>query len=153
MARHVVVTNRKARHDYQALETLEAGIVLTGTEVKSLRNGDAQLAGSYVRIEKGEAFLIDAHIAEYDDGNRYNHEPRRPRKLLLHRREIARLHGLVSTRGMSLIPLRIYFRRGRAKVEIGICRGKKAADRREDLKRRTAEREARAAVSAFHRGR
>ena len=151
MSEGVVISHRKARHEYHVLESIEAGIELKGTEVKSLRAGDAQIMGAYAAVEGGEAFLHGAHIDEYEHGNRYNHEPLRKRRLLLHRNEIRRLESLVTAKGMALIPLRIYFRRGRVKVEIGVCRGKRAYDKRQTLKRRTADREAQAALSARRR--
>ena len=136
-----VVVNRKARHEYQILETMEAGIVRQGTEVKSLRLGKANISDAYARIKDGEIFLVDMHISPYEQGNIYNHDPLRPRKLLLHKREIKRLIGKIQERGLTLIPLRVYFRRGRAKVELALARGKKIYDRREDIKRRDQERE------------
>lgn len=153
MSERVVISHRKARHEYHVLETVEAGIELKGTEVKSLRAGNAQIAGGYAAVEQGEAFLVGAHIDEYEHGNRYNHEPLRKRRLLLHRHEIRRLESLVSAKGMALIPLRIYFKHGRAKVEIGVCRGKRSYDKRQTLKRRTADREAQAAMSGRSRRR
>ncbi len=143
----VVAENRKARHDYQITDTLEAGLELRGTEVKSLREGQASLAGSYAEIEGGQAWLVDCHIAPYACGNVHNHEPRRPRRLLLHRREIDRLAGRVQQRGFTLIPLKIYFRGGRAKVELAVARGRAHEDRRETLKRREADREAARALA------
>ncbi|RMF13783.1 MAG: SsrA-binding protein SmpB [Alphaproteobacteria bacterium] len=138
----LVAENRKARHLYQIEETFEAGIALTGTEVKSLRMGRANIAESYAEIRNGEIWLINAHIPEYTHGNIHNHEPRRPRKLLMHKREIRRLSGAVQRAGMTLVPLRIYFnRRGLAKVLLGLARGKKAHDKREDIKRRDWERQ------------
>lgn len=135
-----VCENRKARHDYEILETVEAGLVLTGTEVKSLRLGRAQLRDSYARIDRGEIFLHDAHISPYPGGGHFNHDPVRPRKLLLHRREIDRLAGRVAEKGLTLVPLRLYFnRRGIVKVELALARGRKAYDRRAAI----AEREAR----------
>ncbi|MGI5838111.1 MAG: SsrA-binding protein SmpB [bacterium] len=134
--------NRKARHDYFIEETYEAGIALTGTEVKSLRAGKANLRDSYARIENGEIYLFNAHISPYDQGNRFNHDPLRVRKLLLHRMEINRLLGKVKEKGLTLIPLRIYFNeRGLAKVEIGLARGKKLYDKRDDIAERDAKRE------------
>jgi SsrA-binding protein len=130
----VVAENRKARFSYAIEQTLEAGIQLTGTEVKSLRQGRASLQDSYAAPQGGEIFLINAHIPEYAGGNRFNHEPKRPRKLLLHRREIGRLAGAVERSGMTLVPLKIYFNeRGRAKVEVGLGKGKKLHDKREAL--------------------
>jgi len=137
-----VCVNRKARHDYFIEESCEAGLVLTGSEVKSLREGKANLMDSYARFLKGEAFLVNAHISSYPAANRFNHEPTRSRKLLLHQGEIQRLAGKVKERGLTLIPLRLYFsRHGRAKVELGLARGKKLYDKRETLRRRAAERE------------
>jgi len=136
-----VVTNRKARHQYHILETIEAGIVLQGTEVKSLRQGKVNLGDAYAKIKDGEVWLVEMHISPYEQGNVFNHEPRRPRKLLLHKREIKRLLGKVQERGLTLIPLRIYFKRGKAKVELALAKGKRLYDRREDIKRRDEERE------------
>lgn len=138
----VVAENRKARHEYAVEDTLEAGLMLTGTEVKSLRNGRANIQESYASPETGEMWLINAHIPEYEQGNRYNHEPRRKRKLLLHRREIDRLRGVVNREGMTLVPLKIYFdERGRAKLLLGIAKGKKAHDKRETDKKRDWDRQ------------
>lgn len=143
----VVATNRKARHDYHIDETFEAGIVLTGTEVKSLRAGKVNLKDSFARIAGGEVWLHNLHISPYEYGNRWNHEPTRPRKLLLHRKEIRRLIGLVQRERYTLIPLRIYFNsRGIAKVELALAKGKKKWDKREDIAKRTAQREAARAV-------
>ncbi|MCX7819465.1 MAG: SsrA-binding protein SmpB [Kiritimatiellae bacterium] len=147
----VVAEHRRARHDYEILDTFEAGLELRGTEVKSLRARQASLAGSYAQIERGEAWLVDCHIAPYAAGNIHNHEPRRPRRLLLHRREIDRLAGRLQQRGLTLIPLKLYFRRGRAKVELALARGKTHEDRRETLRRREADREATRAIRAARR--
>jgi len=136
-----VATNRKARHEYQILETLEAGIALRGAEVKSLRSGRANISDSYAVVEGGEAFLCNAHVSPYEFGSRENPDPLRTRKLLLHKREIAYLEGQLSRRGLTCVPLRLYFKRGRAKVELALAKGKKAHDRRETLRRRAAERE------------
>lgn len=133
--------NRQARHNYFIEETYEAGLVLVGSEVKSLREGKANLKDSYARVQKGEAFLLNAHVSPYSGANRFNHEPTRTRKLLLHRREIERLTGKTKERGLTLIPLRLYFKNGRAKVELGLARGKKLHDKRETLRRKAAERE------------
>lgn len=141
-----VATNRKARHDYEVIERLEAGLVLRGTEVKSLRRGRANLNDSFGVIERGEAFLINAHVSPYEFGNRENPDPVRKRKLLLHRREIAYLEGQVARKGLTIIPLRLYFVNGRAKVELALARGKKAPDKRETLRRRAADREIRRAL-------
>ncbi len=138
----LVAENRKARHLYQIEETHEAGIALTGTEVKSLRMGRANIAESHAEVRNGEVWLINAHIPEYPYGNIHNHEPRRPRKLLMHKREIRRLAGAVQRQGMTLVPLKLYFnRRGLAKVLLGLARGKKAHDKREDIKRRDWDRQ------------
>ncbi|RJP25015.1 MAG: SsrA-binding protein SmpB [Candidatus Omnitrophota bacterium] len=139
----VVASNRKARHLYHILETVQAGIALTGTEVKSLREGRANLQDSFAGIEGGEIFLCDCHISPYSHGNYANHEPRRKRKLLLHKREILRLFGKVQAKGFTLIPLKIYFIRGRAKVDIALVRGKKLYDKRDDIKQRDLDREMR----------
>ena len=138
----VVCRNRKARHLYHLDEEYEAGLVLTGTEVKSLRNGRASLPESYAQIRDGEIYLVGCHIEEYTQGNRNNHDPMRDRKLLLGRREISRLQTKVNERGFTLVPLSIYFRDGWAKVKIALGRGKKLYDKREDLKGRQADREA-----------
>ena len=137
----IVSENRKARHDYHIHETFEAGIALTGTEVKSLRAGKANLKDSYARIENGEVFLQQMHISPYDQGNRFNHDPLRPRKLLLHRQEINRLLGKTREKGFSLVPLKIYFARGKAKVELALASGKKLYDKRQDLAERDAKRD------------
>jgi len=136
-----VCVNRKARHDYFIEETYEAGLVLRGSEVKSLRDGKAHLKDSYARILKGEAFLLNAYISPYPAANQFNHEPDRTRKLLLHKQEIRRLTGRVKERGLTLIPLRLYFRDGKAKVELGLARGKKLYDKRETLRKKAAQRE------------
>jgi SsrA-binding protein len=136
-----VAVNRRARHEYAVEETLEAGIALTGTEIKSIRAGRVNLAEAYARIEKGEAWLIGAHIAPYEQGNRNNHEPTRTRKLLLHRDQIAELLGRTQAKGFTLVPLKLYIRNGMAKLEIGIARGKKAYDKRRTIAERDARRE------------
>lgn len=148
----IITENRKARHDYHIEETYEAGIVLTGTEVKSLRAGRANLRDSYGEIRQGEVYLVNAHISPYEQGNRFNHDPKRPRKLLLHRAEINRLAGRVQQKGLTLVPLRLYFKGGRAKVEIALARGKKLYDRREDIAARDAEREMRRAAREREKG-
>jgi SsrA-binding protein len=145
--RKSVARNPKATHDYHILDTLESGIVLTGTEVKSLRNGKASIKEAYARVRNGEVFLEGMNITQYEQGNRYNHDPVRSRKLLLHRREIERLIGATEKEGLTLVPLELYFRQGRAKVALALARGKKQHDKREALKRRIAEREAARAVS------
>jgi SsrA-binding protein len=136
-----VAVNRRARHEYAVEETLEAGIALTGTEIKSIRAGRVNLAEAYARIEKGEAWLIGAHIAPYEQGNRNNHEPTRTRKLLLHRDQISELIGRTQAKGFTLVPLKLYIRNGMAKLEIGIARGKKAYDKRRTIAERDARRE------------
>ncbi|MBI3947164.1 MAG: SsrA-binding protein SmpB [Armatimonadetes bacterium] len=145
--KRVVAANRKARHEYFIEETYEAGIVLTGTEIKSVRAGKVNLQDSFARVEDGEVWAYNLHISPYEAGNRYNVDPKRPRKLLLHRREIERLLGKVDQRGLTLVPLSLYLRRGRAKLEIGLGRGKRLYDRREDIARRTAERDVERALS------
>ena len=142
----LVCRNRKAGHLYYILEEYEAGIVLTGTEVKSLREGRASLPESYAESRDGEIFLVGCHISGYSAGNRYNHDPLRDRKLLMSKREIRRLQGKVLEKGLTLVPLSIYFRHGWAKVKIALARGKKVFDKREDLKRKQADREAERAL-------
>jgi SsrA-binding protein len=137
----IVAKNRRARHDYHVVDSIEAGIALRGTEVKSVRQGKIQLAESFAKIEDGEAFLHGAHISPYEEGGRYNVDPRRRRKLLLRKREIMRLERQVREKGMTLVPLSAYLRRGRVKIEIGICRGKREYDKRRDIAKRDAERE------------
>jgi SsrA-binding protein len=140
--RKVVAVNRKARFNYEIGEALEAGIALTGTEVKSLRESRANIAESYVSPEGGEMWLVNANIPEYLQANRFNHDPRRARKLLLHKRQLNRLTGAVQREGMTIVPLRLYFNeRGRAKLEIALARGKKAHDKRETEKARDWQRE------------
>ena len=140
-AQRDVAVNRRARHDYFIEETIEAGLVLSGSEVKSLRAGKAQLKDSHARIQRGDAWLFNAHISEYGPAAQFGHEPTRSRKLLLHRREIDRLAGKVKERGLTLVPLRIYFKNGRAKVELGLARGKKLYDKRASIKERETRRE------------
>jgi SsrA-binding protein len=142
-----VARNPKATHDYHVLETWETGIVLTGTEVKSLRSGKASIKEAYARLKNGEVFLEGMNITPYEQGNRYNHNPVRTRKLLLHRREIERMIGAVEQRGLTLVPLELYFKNGRAKVALALGKGKKQHDKRETIKRRVEEREAARAVS------
>ena len=142
-----VATNRKAFHDFFVVDRIEAGIELKGTEVKSVRSSNVTLTGGFARIdESGRLILYDVHIAPYECGNRFNHEPTRPRTLLLHRREIEKLRGLVAQKGYTLIPLNLYFRKRWAKVEIGLCKGKQDEDKRESLRRKDADREARRAT-------
>lgn len=132
----IVTTNRKAHFNYEVIEAYEAGIVLMGTEIKSVRDGKMSIGDSYCLARNGEVMMINSHIEEYIFGNRFNHEPKRTRKLLLHKKEIQRLIGKTSERGFSIIPLKAYFRRGKLKVEIALCRGKKAFDKKETLKER-----------------
>ncbi len=141
MGEKLICQNKKAWHNYFIEDTYEAGLCLLGTEVKSLREGKASLGDSYAKIKNGEVFLVDAHISPYSHANRFNHDPLRTRKLLLHKREIKRLIGKVQEKGFTLIPLRLYFSNGRAKVELGLAKGKKLYDKRETLKRKTLQRE------------
>ena len=136
-----VARNKKAFRDYQILDKWEAGIALVGTEVKSLRNGEVQMADSYARIDDGEVYLVGLHISPYDKTAYDNHDPTRKRKLLLHRREIKRLTVKVQERGLTLLPLRLYFKRGLAKLEIGLARGKRQYDKRQDIKKRDHQRQ------------
>jgi SsrA-binding protein len=138
----VITVNRKAYHDYTVERTVEAGISLVGTEIKSIREGKVNLRSSYALLRQGEIWLENAHIAVYDFGNRFNHEPMRRRKLLLHRREIHQLEERVATKGLTLIPLKLYLKGGRAKLELGLCRGKKLYDKREAIAERDAKRDA-----------
>jgi SsrA-binding protein len=137
----VVSQNKKAYHDYFLEETYEAGIVLQGTEIKSIRAGKCNLKDSYARIQNGEAWLYSMHVSPYEQGNRYNHDPLRPRKLLLHGKEIAKLYGEAKETGMALVPLKIYLKNGFAKVLLGLAKGKKNYDKRETLKKKEANRE------------
>jgi SsrA-binding protein len=141
MSDRLVARNKRARHDYEIIETYEAGLVLTGTEVKSLRAGQADLTGGYARLEGEEVWLYDCQIPQYKQGGYANHEPKRPRKLLLHAEEIRRLIGKVAQRGVTLIPLRIYFKQGWAKVEIAVARGKTRGDKRRRIEEETDRRE------------
>ena len=141
-----IARNPRATHDYHILETWEAGLVLTGTEVKSLRNGKASIKEAFARLKNGEVYLEAMNVTPYEQGNRYNHNPVRSRKLLLHRKEIERLIGAVEQKGLSLVPLEVYFKKGKAKVVIALGRGKKEHDRREDIKRRIADREVARAI-------
>ncbi len=146
---HVLTDNRRARHLFQVLDQIEAGIVLTGTEVKSCRARNISLADAYARPDRGELWLVNAHIAPYEQGNRNNHDPRRPRKLLLKRRELRRLAQAVEAKGLTLVPLKVYLNeRNLVKVELGLCRGRPQHDRREALKRQDDDREARRAMRA-----
>jgi SsrA-binding protein len=146
-----VIVNRKARHDYEILESYEAGMVLTGSEVKSLRDGRANLKDSYARLEKSELFLLNLHISPYAPASHFGHEPERSRKLLLHREEIDELAGQLNERGLTLVPLRVYFKNGRAKIELGLGRGKKAYDKRQSIKDRELRREADRAIRVDRR--
>ena len=149
-----VAQNRRARHEYSIEDSFEAGIVLTGTEIKSVRVGKASLAESYARIDRGEAWLIGATIQPWETGNRYNHEPKRPRKLLLHRDQIAGLLHKTKAKGLTLVPLKMYITaRGRAKLEIGLGRGKQLHDRRRDIADRDSRREIARAIADAGRGR
>ncbi|MFH1572642.1 MAG: SsrA-binding protein SmpB [Acidobacteriota bacterium] len=144
----LISSNKKAFHDYSILERMEAGIVLLGTEAKSCREGRVNLRDSYAIVRQGEAFLLNCHISPYSHGNRQNHEPTRTRKLLLHAKEIRRLVGKTQEKGLTLVPLRMYLKRGRVKVELGIARGKKRIDKRESERKKEAERETRAQLKA-----
>ncbi len=154
MGEQTVALNRRARHEYTIDETFEAGIVLTGTEIKSVRGGKVSLADAYARVEHGEAWLIGLHIAEFSHGNRNNHEPKRTRKLLLHRGEIDELLGRSKAKGLTVIPLRLYIsERGLAKVELGLARGKQLHDRRRDIAEREARRDVARALADVERRR
>ncbi len=146
-SREMIATNRKGRRDFHVLETFEAGIALRGTEVKSIRAGDVSLNESYARIEDGEVLLHAMHVSPYKYGRASDQEPRRPRRLLLHRQEIRKLVGQVAEKGRTLVPLGVYLKGGRIKVELALCQGKLGRDKRETLKRKTADREARRAVA------
>ena len=137
----VIAVNRQAYHDYYVERTLEVGIALLGTEIKSIRDGKVNLRGAYALARNGELWLENAHIAVYEHGNRYNHEPTRNRKLLLHRREINQLLAQVATKGLTLIPLKLYLKGGKAKIELGLCRGKKLYDKRDAIAERDSKRE------------
>ncbi len=150
--RGVLATHRKARRDYQILSRHEAGIALQGTEVKSIRAGRVSLDEAYARVDEDGVRLLDMHVDPYDHGNVFNHEPRRPRRLLLHREEIRRLRSQVVLRGLALIPLRLVLKRGLVKVELGLCRGKHQQDKRDAIRERTAERESARAMAAVRKG-
>lgn len=150
--RKLVAQNRKARHDYHIDDVFEAGLVLTGTEVKSLRAGHASLVDGYAHIRDGEAWLAGVHIPEYTEGTWTNHEPRRERKLLLHRQEILRLIGKTKETGVTMVPLSLYFKDGKAKVEIALARGKRSYDKRVALAEKQAKRETERALARRHRG-
>lgn len=147
----VAATNREAYHNYHILETHECGIALTGTEVKSIREGRCNLKDSYGQIRQGEAWLLNAHISPYSHGNRENHEPLRTRKLLLHKKEILKLAAKAQEKGLTLVPTRMYFKNGRVKIEIAVAKGKKLYDKRETERRREADREARAVMKQRNR--
>jgi SsrA-binding protein len=154
MPEQTMALNRRARHEFAIDETFEAGIVLTGTEIKSIRNGKVNLADAYARIERGEAWLIGAHIAPFEQGNRNNHEPKRERKLLLHRAEIDELLGRTKAKGQTIVPLRLYLTsRGRAKLELGLARGKQLHDRRRDIAERESKRDLERQLADAQRGR
>ena len=146
-----IADNRKARFDYHLLETFEAGMVLTGTEVKAMREGRANLRDSYCRLEDGEAYLLGVHISQYSHGGSASHDPVRPRKLLLHREELRKLIGKTAEKGLTIVPVRMYFKHGRAKVQIALAKGKKSYDKRETIRRREVDRETRAAVKTSRR--
>ena len=149
-----VAVNRKARHEYLITDTFEAGLVLTGTEIKSIRAGQVNLQDAYARIERGEAWLVGVHVAPWAGGNRHNHEPRRVRKLLLRRVQIDQLEGRARTKGLTLVPLSIYIDdRGRAKVQLALARGKQLHDRRRDIAARDARRDMEREMAAYQRGR
>ena len=141
-----ICRNKRAFHEFEIFDTLECGLVLTGTEVKSLRDGTGSLDDAYAKIEQGELWLINSDIPEYSMAHRYNHKPKRPRKLLLHRREITKFAGKASQQGFTLVPLKMYFKKGRAKVELAVARGKKLHDKRQDQKTAAAKREIRQAM-------
>ena len=145
----VVTTNRRAFHDFHIIESIEAGIVLTGTEIKSIRDGKATISEAYARVDNGELWLVGSNIAPYTHGNRANHEPDRPRKLLVHRRELDRLRASIEQKGLTLVPLRLHLKQGRAKLDIGIARGKKLYDKRTA----EADRQSRRDVERALRGR
>ncbi len=149
-----VALNRRARHDFTIDETFEAGLVLTGTEIKSIRAGKVNLSDAYARVERNEAWLVGAHIAPFEGGNRYNHEPKRTRKLLLRRSEIDELLGRAKAKGQTIVPLRLYINpKGRAKIELGLARGKQNADRRRDIATRDARRDVERELADAQRGR
>lgn len=150
--RKLIAQNRRARHDWSVLDTYEAGLVLTGTEVKSLRQGRASLVDSFASIDDGEVWLRNLHIPEYTEGTWTNHEPRRSRKLLLHSGEILRLIGKIKESGLSLVPLSLYFADGKAKVELALAKGKKAHDKRRDIAKRDADREMQRAIGRARKG-
>lgn len=152
MSEKLICNNKKAYHNYFIEEKFEAGMVLTGTEIKSLRMGNANLNDSFAIVRNGEAFLNNLHISPYDFGNRENHDPDRMRKLLLHKKEIAKLFGKIREQGYSVVPLRLYFKKGLAKVEIGLAKGKKLYDKREDMKQKDHKRDMAQAFKERHKG-
>lgn len=141
MGEKLVTQNRQARRNYHVLGTYEAGIELRGTEVKSLRAGNMTLKDSYADVQSGELFLVGAHISPYEQGNRFNHDPERPRRLLMHKREITRLDSQIREKGLTLIPLRVYFKKGRVKVQLGLCKGKHTYDKRQTIQDREMKRD------------
>lgn len=149
----VVATNRRARRNYTILDTFEAGLVLRGSEVKSLREGKMELKDSYAHIQRGEAWLVGAHIAPYDFAHEGGHDPERERKLLLHRRQIDRIAGSLAEKGLTLVPLQVYFKNGKAKIELGLAKGKATVDKRRDLRDKEHQREMERATSRRYRGR
>jgi SsrA-binding protein len=153
VGRKVIASNRKARHDYAILDTFEAGVVLVGTEVKSLREGRASLVDAFATVDNGEVWLRNVHIPEYVQGTWTNHTPRRTRKLLLHKKEILRLIGKTKESGLSLVPLSMYFKDGKVKIELALAKGKKSYDKRQDLAKRDAQREIARAAGRAAKGR
>ena len=151
VAEKIIVKNRRARHDYHILDRFEAGIELRGTEVKSLRAGHMTLKDSYGDVENGELFLVGAHISPYEEGNIYNHDPERRRRLLMHKREILKLGAQTAEKGLTVVPLSVYFKHGRVKVELGLCRGKHTVDKRRTLRERDIERETERALRSVPR--
>jgi len=151
MGKKIIAINRKARRDYEIIESLEAGMVLKGTEVKSLREGRINFKDSYARVQNGEVFVVNMHISPYSHGNLQNHDPVRERKLLLHKFEIKRLTGKTEQKGLTLIPLRAYFLGGKVKLELALARGKRMSDKRETIKRRVADREMERELKRRHR--
>ncbi len=146
MGEKIITTNRKARHEYEVLDTMETGIVLAGTEVKALRDGRANLKDSYANVKDGEVFLYNMHISPYDFGNINNHDPTRVRKLLLHKKEIKKLIGKTQEKGLTLVPLKLYFKNGKVKVQLALAKGKKVYDKRQDIAKRESDLELRRAL-------
>ncbi|MBI3321585.1 MAG: SsrA-binding protein SmpB [Candidatus Omnitrophica bacterium] len=139
----LLATHRKALRDYHVLESLEVGVMLVGTEIKSVRNRRASLEDSFARVEDGDVILYNMHVSHYEQGGRFNPEPKRPRKLLLHRRQIERLHGLLTQKGLTLVPLRLYLKHGLAKLELAVCKGKRVYEKRDTIRERETDRELR----------